>query len=120
MRRLTTPTHKFTFSSAIATNYKVIHITYAQHGVRLCISYNTSTKAITVNMGTSSTYVASMVADNKILTLKLSQAATALFKAGLPLQIQIRALKTDGTAISSEIIDLDVVEESLCSDILSA
>lgn len=90
MRRLTTPTHRFTLQMGVETIDK-IQITYAQGGV---IVLQKSGENITM--------------DGKSAVIRLTQEETKKFTADKEVEIQVRVLTIAGDALASEIIKVDV------------
>lgn len=90
MRRLTTPTHRFTLQLDVETIDK-IQITYAQGG-----------KIILQKFGDDITM------DSKTAVVKLTQEETKPFIADKDVEIQVRVLTTGGEALASDIIKVGV------------
>lgn len=88
MYRGTTPTHTFTLPDEISpSSIKELRISYAQ-GCKEIFSRNVSTCSF----------------DGQTITIKLTQEETLSFRANIDVQIQLRLLLTDGTALVSEMI----------------
>lgn len=90
MRRLTTPTHRFTLQMDVETIDK-IQITYAQGGV--IVLQKTSDN---ISM------------DGKTAVIRLTQEETKKFAADKEVEIQVRVLTLAGDALASDIIKVDV------------
>lgn len=97
--RVTTPLHKFTFPIS-PDNFEIIKITYAQ---RNKIVFTKEKPDMTFD-------------ENKVL-VRLSQEETKAFDARYPVQIQVRGLTYNGSAVASKTFER-TVEEVLYDGIL--
>jgi hypothetical protein len=97
--RVTTPLHKFTFPIS-PDNFEIIKITYAQKNKIIF----TKDKA-------------DMTFDGNKVLLRLSQEDTKAFDARFPVQIQVRGLTYNGSAVASKTFER-TVEEVLYDGIL--
>lgn len=84
MIRATTPTHKFNLPFE-ANLLKTVIISYGQYGNEI-LKKETDDCTFSENS----------------ITVKLTQAETAKFKGGIPVEIQIRALDYTGDAVASK------------------
>ena len=90
MRRLTTPTHKFTLQIPPET-IKELLITYAQ-GSKIVLEKRT----------------ADIEREGRVATVKLTQEETKKFAADVDVEIQVRVLTLGGEAFASDIIKTSV------------
>ena len=90
MRRLTTPTHRFTLPLAVS-DCKEVLITYAQ-GSRRVLDKR----------------LADMEADGNTVVLHLTQEDTAKFAAASDVDVQVRVLTLDGDALASVVMRIAV------------
>lgn len=91
MRRGTTPPNSFVFDGESPADFEKIVVTYAQRG-RVLINRDKSQLSI----------------DATTVYLRLTQVETLLFTSGVPVEIQIRVLRQDGTADASPIYRVPV------------
>ena len=99
MIRVTTPLHKFTFPIS-PDNFEIIKITYAQRN-KIIFTKEKSDMSFD---------------GNKVL-LRLSQEETKLFDSRYPVQVQVRGLTFNGSAVASKTFERSV-EEVLYDGIL--
>jgi len=100
MLRFTTPTHYFPIIGISGDMLSKIRISYAQSG-QLILTKTESDCTI----------------DGNEISVKLTQAETARFKARIDVKIQLRVLTTDGTALASEEFSVPV-EDVLNTEVL--
>lgn len=91
MRRGTTPPNSFAFDGEDPRDFVEVLVTYAQRG-QILINRDQSQLSI----------------DETTVYLRLTQEETLLFEAGVPVEIQIRVLRQDGTADASPIYKMPV------------
>jgi len=91
MRRGTTPPNNFVFDNEDPRDFAEVLVTYAQRG------------QVRINRDQSQLSI-----DETTVYLRLTQEETLLFAAGVPVEIQIRVLRQDGTADASPIYRVPV------------
>ena len=99
MIRVTTPLHKFTFPIS-PDNFEIIKITYAQRNKIIFTKEKSD-----------------MSFDGNKVFLRLSQEETKLFNSRYPVQVQVRGLTFNGSAVASKTFERPV-EEVLYDGIL--
>ena len=92
MTRGTTPTHVFTFDTIDPSTLSVLNIYYAQRGIIILKKEKSDCHFETVEKGGVTLYNAKV---------KLTQAETKMFTAGVDAEIQLRVLMDDNTASAS-------------------
>ena len=93
IRRGTTPTHTFTGSTDLTTA-TALFVTYAQSG-KTVVEKSLSSLSVEMDPETGDCTV----------TVRLTQAETLAFDEKKPVEIQIRAAFSDGSALASNIIN---------------
>ena len=91
VRRGTTPSNSFVFDGESPADFEEIVVTYAQRGQVLI---NRDKPQLSIDATT--------------VYLRLTQVETLLFTSGVPVEIQIRVLRQDGTADASPIYRVPV------------
>lgn len=99
MRRGTSPTHVF-HTSVETSRMDAVRIIYAQHGRKVLVKTETDCNF-----------------NDKSVEVTLTQNETLRFECGTPCMVQIRALLTDGKAVSSPIFE-EPVEGTLDEEVM--
>ena len=109
MKRLTTPTHKFVLDID-PREWDEFRITYSQIGTIVLEKTEADKVSIEVGSSTPTRYT---------MTIRLTQAETALFKPNKKVEMQIRCHYPDGSAFASDVMTVnvhDVLNQEMLGD----
>ncbi len=99
MFRATTPTHKFIFENCDPSSFKELNIYYAQQGVELLRKTKEDCTFQTKETSEKDLY---------IVSVKLTQEETKLFKPRYPVKIQLRGLTDTNNALATDEYEIEV------------
>ena len=107
MYRATTPTHRFIFTKENPETFQILNIYYAQQGIEILKKEKSDCSFYSKETEDTVLYVVYTV---------LSQEETKLFKAKIPVKIQLRALTQDGRVLATpeyEVPVLNVINDEV-------